>query len=221
MVSRKRLIEAGSAAYALATERRVQVVARLLLVAGLVFVLLRIRSIWHSSHLQLAGVEWSWAAGALAVSLCVAVASALIWVRILRRFAVSPSPALAGVFLQAQLGKYVPGAIWQYAGRGALAKAQGVPVRTVSRSLPIELLASLYAGAAFSFFLVGWWGAIGVVAAVASVGLLAGGVPPQGGLPRASPGGAAPLPGGAGAPLRAGFLGVARGVVRVAAGGNP
>ena len=47
---------------------------------------------------------------------------------ILRRLGASARLSLVAVFLQAQLGKYVPGAIWQYAGRGALAKMHGVPM---------------------------------------------------------------------------------------------
>jgi hypothetical protein len=103
MISRTRLLEVGSAALALATDRRLRLVGQFLLLGGLLFVLLRIRSIWDSSHLKLAQVEWSWIGGAVALALSVTVLSGLIWVWILRRLGVSASLSLAGVFLQAQL----------------------------------------------------------------------------------------------------------------------
>jgi glycosyltransferase 2 family protein len=166
-----------AAGFAVATERRVRFAVQLLLAAGLVFVLLRIRSIWRTSHVDLAHVQWGWLGGAISLALCAAAGSAFIWLAILRRLGVATRPAWAGIFLQAQLGKYVPGALWQYAGRSALAQTQGVPLRVVARTLPIELIASAYAGAAFSILLVGWWGVVGVIAAISAAQLLAARVP--------------------------------------------
>jgi uncharacterized membrane protein YbhN (UPF0104 family) len=67
------------------------------------------------------------------------------------------------------VAKYVPGSVWQYAGRAALARSHGVPMRPFAKSLPIELLASACAAAAFSILLVGWWGVIAVLVVFALV----------------------------------------------------
>ena len=50
------------------------------------------------------------------------------------------------LYLRAQLGKYVPGAFWQYASRAALARFQGAPIRTTTLSLGVELLAGAATG---------------------------------------------------------------------------
>jgi hypothetical protein len=49
-----------------------------------------------------------------------------------------------------------------------MARVHGLSVRVVARSLPIELAATLYTGAAFTFLIFGWWGGIAVVAAIAA-----------------------------------------------------
>jgi hypothetical protein len=51
-----------------------------------------------------------------------------------------------------------------------MARGYGLSVRTVARSLPIELVATVCAGAAFAFLAVGWWGAIGAAAAIVAAG---------------------------------------------------
>jgi uncharacterized membrane protein YbhN (UPF0104 family) len=162
---------------ALATARRVRLAGQLLVVAGIVFVLLRLREIWGDSHLDIARVGWWWLAGALAVAVAGVVGEGFIWLTILRGLGMSTRRAWAGIYLQAQLGKYVPGVFWQYAGRGALAQAHGLPVSIVVRSLPIELAAATYVAASFSTLLLGWWGAFGVVAVAGVTALLGRRVP--------------------------------------------
>jgi hypothetical protein len=73
----------------------------------------------------------------------------------------------AADYFQGQLGKYVPGSLWQYASRGAMASGRGIQLRAVAMSFPIELSATVYAAAAFSMLLLGWWGTLGLVAVVA------------------------------------------------------
>jgi uncharacterized membrane protein YbhN (UPF0104 family) len=173
MVSRDQLERFAVKSAELATARRVRMVAHVLLAAGLVFVLLRLRSIWHDSNIDLARVGWRWLLGAVALGACAIIGSAFIWLEILRGLGAWPRARLSGIFLQAQLGKYVPGSIWQYAGRSALAGAQGVPLRVVGKSLPIELGATIFAGAAFSILLLGWWGLVGVAAILGAAALAA------------------------------------------------
>jgi len=178
MALRERLLWLGSRAMALATARRVRLAGQLLLAAGIVFVLLRLREIWGESHIDLARVGWWWLGGALAVAFAAAVGEGLVWVSILRGLGIGTRRAWAGIYLQAQLGKYVPGGLWQYAGRGALARGLGLPVQLVARSLPIELAAATYAAAVFSILLIGWWGVAAVVGLAALTPLVGSRLPP-------------------------------------------
>jgi hypothetical protein len=144
------------------------VLAQILLVAALVFVALRARSLWHGSHIEWGHVDWVALAGALVLAAAGTAAGALIWLAILRGLGVRTERRWVWLFFQTQLGKYIPGSVWQYAGRTAVARTYGLPVRTVARSLPIEFVAAAIAAGATGAFLLGWWGAA-VIAAAAIV----------------------------------------------------
>jgi hypothetical protein len=58
------------------------------------------------------------------------------------------------VFLQSQLGKYVPGSVWQYAGRVGLARARGVGARLTMISLGVEVGASATAAGIVGLFVL-------------------------------------------------------------------
>jgi glycosyltransferase 2 family protein len=171
MAWRERLLRFGATAAAIANERRVRVVAQLLVLAGLVFVLLRLRSIWRGSHIELSHVGWAALAAAVVLAACALFASAFIWLAILRWLGAATRARWIGLFFQAQLGKYIPGSLWQYAGRAALARANQIPVRPVALSLPVEFVGSMFAAAVLSVLILGWWGATAV-----PVALLAGGI---------------------------------------------
>jgi glycosyltransferase 2 family protein len=172
MASRERLLDLAARAAELATARRVRVVAQVLLVAALVFAIVRLRSIWHDSHIAFAQIDWFALAGAFVVSLVGVGAGGFIWLSILRRLGVETQRRWAAVFFQAQLAKYIPGTLWQYAGRATLARAQGIPARAVGVSVPIELAALALGAAAMSPLLLGWWGALTVgVLAIAAAGV--------------------------------------------------
>jgi uncharacterized membrane protein YbhN (UPF0104 family) len=158
----ERLIGLGSRAIAIANSGRVRMAGQLLLLAGLVFVVLRLRSIWRDSELSLGQVRWTYIAIAVATAACGVVASSFIWLAILERLRVATQPAWAGIFLQAQVAKYVPGSFWQYAGRTALAQSRGIPLRATAKSLPIELGASAAAAGIFAICFLGWWGVVGL-----------------------------------------------------------
>lgn len=174
MLSRERLLRLAARGSELASARRVRFAAHVLLLAGIVFVLVRLRSILHGSSIQFAHVAWAWLAGAVLLGVTAVIGSSLIWLVVLRRLGLSVRWPSAAIYLQAQLGKYVPGAVWQYASRGTMARAQGLPLRVVARSLPIELGATLCAGAAFALLVVGWWGTIAVAAVIATAAALGG-----------------------------------------------
>jgi hypothetical protein len=168
MVSRERVLGIGATLADRATTRRARVLAQILLVAALVFVALRARSLWHGSHIEWGHVDWVALAGALVLAAAGTAAGALIWLAILRGLGVRTERRWVWLFFQTQLGKYIPGSVWQYAGRTAVARTYGLPVRTVARSLPIEFVAAAIAAGATGAFLLGWWGAA-VIAAAAIV----------------------------------------------------
>jgi len=171
MVSRERLLRLGATFAEHATTRRVRVPAQIVLVAALVFVVLRVRSIWHGSHIELGNVNWLALAGGLLFGAAGTAAGAVIWLSILRGLGVRTQRRWAAVFFQAQLGKYIPGSIWQYAGRAAVARGHGLPVRPVAMSLPVEFGAAALAGGVTGAFLLGWWGTA-VIAAAAAILLI-------------------------------------------------
>src|SRR4051794_22557865 len=175
MVSRERLLRLGATFAEHATTRRVRVVGQVLLVAALVFVAVRVRSLWHGSQIEFGRVSWGALVGALILGAAGTAAGAVIWLAILRRLGVRTQRRWAALFFQAQLGKYIPGSVWQYAGRTAVARSHGLPVREVAVSLPIEFAAAAIAAGATGAFLLGWWGAAVVAAAVI---LLLAGDPP-------------------------------------------
>jgi glycosyltransferase 2 family protein len=181
MVSRERLLRLGASVADRASERRVRVLAQVLLVAAAVFVVLRVRSLWHGGHIELADVDWAALAGSFVLAAAGTAAGALIWLVILDGLGVKPRLRWAGLFFQAQLGKYIPGSIWQYAGRAAVARTHGIPVGPVGVSLAVEFAAAAIAAGSMAALLVGWWGAL-ILAAVAVL-LVAGGRPMRSRLP--------------------------------------
>lgn len=164
MVSRERLLRLGAKAADCATVKGVRVAGQVLLFAGIVFVVLRVRSLWHGSHIALANVNWGALVASFAVATLGTVAAAVVWLAILRGLGVRTQLRWTGIFFKAQLAKYIPGSVWQYAGRAAVARTYGIPVRPVGLSLPIEFAASAIAAGSMATFLLGWWGGLAVVA---------------------------------------------------------
>jgi hypothetical protein len=174
MVLRERVQRLVTRGTALATDRRVRIAAQVLLLAGVIFVLFRLGSLWRDSHIAWSAVRWLPLVGALLVAIAAVLAAALTWNRILRALGVETRPRWAGVFLQAQLAKYVPGGVWQYAGRVALSRSEDIPVRAVTMSLPIELAGTLLAGGLLSLLAAGLWGLAAAALALGSVLALSG-----------------------------------------------
>jgi hypothetical protein len=157
VITHERLRELVARGARLATGRRVRIVSQLLLGAAIVFVLLRLRSIWEDNSASLDGASWPFLAAAIAFAALAVVAAAFVWLVILRTLGVATQPRWAAIFLQAQLGKYIPGGVWQYAGRAALAKNEEVPVRLVAVSVTAELAGASAAGAVMATLTVGLW----------------------------------------------------------------
>jgi glycosyltransferase 2 family protein len=158
MVSRERLLRLGAALTELGTSKRARAIAQILLAAAIVFAAIKVRSLWHGSHIEFDRVTWVAVAGALLLGAVGTAAGALIWLAILEALNVRTQRRWAGIFFQAQLGKYLPGSVWQYAGRAAAARAHGIPLRPVGLSLPVEFVASAAASGVVAALLLGWWG---------------------------------------------------------------
>jgi hypothetical protein len=135
----------------------------------LVFFLVHLRSIWRNGGFSFDRVDWPLFAAAAAVTVVATLGPGLVWLAILRELGVAVKRTLLGVFFQAQVAKYIPGSIWQYAGRITLARTHGLPVEPVSLSLVIELASSSLAAGAMALLLLGWWGAAGIAAVLAIV----------------------------------------------------
>jgi hypothetical protein len=168
MMSREHLRRLGATIAAWATTRRVRVIAQVLLFAGLVFALIRLRALWHGGHVELANISWLAIAGSVVLAAAGTVAGGFIWLAILGTLGLRTHRRWVNIFFQSQLGKYIPGSIWQYAGRVAIARVHGVPTQPVVVSMPIEFAASAVAAGSMAGFLLGWWGAA-LIAAVALV----------------------------------------------------
>src|SRR6266705_1855713 len=87
---------------AFATYSRVRRTTQVLLAVGLIFVVIRLRTIWHDSTVDLGRVGWFWVAGAIALAAGSVWASALVWLEILRGLDTAVRRHWVGIFLQAQ-----------------------------------------------------------------------------------------------------------------------
>jgi uncharacterized membrane protein YbhN (UPF0104 family) len=96
----------------------------------------------------------------------------LIWVRLLRWLGVPAPWSWTNLYLRAQLGKYLPGGVWQYAGRAALARFYGAPLRPAAASLAIELVTATAAAAFVGLAALYPWAATIVVPVAAASVLL-------------------------------------------------
>jgi glycosyltransferase 2 family protein len=158
MTPDERVRRLASRGAALASTRRVRLVAQLLVAGAFVFVLLRLDSVWSDSNIKWGDVRWPpLVLGVVAVALAVGLA-AFVWVGILRRLGIATEARWAGIYLQAQVAKYIPGSVWQYAGRVALARSEGIPVKVVTLSVTIELAGAILGAAVLTVLAFGAWG---------------------------------------------------------------
>jgi hypothetical protein len=127
---------------------------RCLAFALVVFLALRLRQEWRRSPADFSNANVAVLAMAAITSLLAVVAYGAVWPFILRRIDAPVPGDSVRIFLQGQLGKYVPGSVWQYAGRIGLAKSRGVTVRATTISLGVEVAASSAAAAIVGLFVL-------------------------------------------------------------------
>jgi uncharacterized membrane protein YbhN (UPF0104 family) len=153
------------------TSRRVRIVAQALVLCAVAFVLIQVHSIWHESQIDLGQVNWPLIVGAGVLAAAAVVAAGYVWLQILRRLGVEVRQRWVAIFLETQLGKYIPGSVWHYAGRTALTRVEGVAVGTVALSVTVELAVSVFAGLVVASLILGAAGIIATAVLISSAGL--------------------------------------------------
>jgi glycosyltransferase 2 family protein len=138
----------------LAESRSIRLAVRFVAVVLLVLLALRFRQLWRQQHVDFSNAHVSLLVLAAVLSLVAVVSYGWVWPVILREIGGPVPRGSVRIFLQSQLGKYLPGSVWQYAGRVGLARAHGVPVRTALLSLGIEVGASAIAAVAVGLFVL-------------------------------------------------------------------
>jgi hypothetical protein len=158
MVSRERLLSLGVALAERADELRrkpaVRLVGRLLVAALVGFLALRLWQLWRSHPVDFDKLDRVTLVVAIVASIGAVSAYGFVWPYLLRRLG-TPAPASwVTLFFKSQLGKYLPGSVWQYAGRVGLARNRSVPTQRALASLAAEVgYSALAAGIASSLLL--------------------------------------------------------------------
>lgn len=146
-----------------------------LLVAGLVLLLaLRLIQLWRRDPVDFGKVDAAFFVAAIAISVVAVSAYGLVWPFLLRRLGTAAPFAWITLFFKSQLGKYVPGSVWQYAGRVGLARGRGVPVQVAFTSIAAEIGYSALAAGAVSGLLVGPVAGAAILVGLAVVALCLG-----------------------------------------------
>ena len=102
---------------------------------------------WPQVHPALGRLHWYSIAGALAAAMASAGCMMLAWRRLLADLGSKlPVPVAARVTFMAQLGKYVPGAIWSFAAQVELGHDYDVPRRRGAASVIIGLAVAVAIG---------------------------------------------------------------------------
>lgn len=172
MVSWERLLRLGATVRCITAKPTVRRLGRLL-AAGLVVVLaLRLYQLWRRHPVDFGAVNGTVFVAAVLASIAAVSAYGLVWPFLLRLLG-TPAPfSWIGLFFKSQLGKYIPGSVWQYAGRVGLARNRGVTVQRAFVSIAAEIAYSALAAATAASLLLGYGVAAGVFLGLA--GLVAG-----------------------------------------------
>jgi len=175
MVSRERLHRLGATVAESANTARqkpvVRLLGRLLAVALIVLLALRLWQLWRREPVDLSELDVGDFVAAVLASVAAVSAYGLVWLYLLRRLGTSAPLSWITLFFKSQLAKYLPGSVWQYAGRVALAHNRGVPLQPALLSVVAEIGYSAVAAAAAASLILGWVAAACVFLGLA--GLLA------------------------------------------------
>jgi hypothetical protein len=139
-----------------AARRRLGTALRILFaIVGLAFLAVAFRDDWGRSRQHVLPSGWAFL-GAFLLLLVVVALSARAWVALLSDRA--QGAALARGFYASQLGKYVPGAVWQAASQVGLARRAGVATAQAVTAFPVSAATQATAGGTVGagLLLVGW-----------------------------------------------------------------
>jgi glycosyltransferase 2 family protein len=171
MVSRERIHRLGvtSAGRAKAAWKKptVRVLGRLLALALIVLLALRLWQQWRREPVDFSQLDAGVFAAAVVISVVAVSAYGLVWLYLLRCLGTRAPLSWITLFFKSQLGKYLPGSVWQYAGRVGLAHTRGVPLQRGVVSVVTEIVYSAIAAAAAASLIVGWAVASGVFVGLA------------------------------------------------------
>lgn len=125
-------------------KRRIGGILRIVFaVLGLVFMAIAFRHTWdRSTSHELP--RWGYLLGAQALALISLAGASRGWVCLFEGRGSDAS--LAQAFYTAQLGKYVPGAIWQAAGQVGLSRSADVSLAQATTAFPVHALTQVAAG---------------------------------------------------------------------------
>jgi uncharacterized membrane protein YbhN (UPF0104 family) len=173
MVSRERLLRLGATvvgrAYAAREKRSVRVLGRLLALALVLFLAVRLWQLWRREPVDFGRLDGGIFAAAVVASIAAVSAYGFVWPFLLRRLGTQAPFSWITFFFKSQLGKYLPGSVWQYAGRVGLARTRGVPVQRALVSVVAEIVYSAVAAATAAGLILGWVAAVGVFAGLAAL----------------------------------------------------
>jgi hypothetical protein len=170
MVSRERLLSLGATVGGRANGARekpvVRLLGRLLVVALVVLLALRLWQLWRREPVDFGQLDVGVFVAAVVASVVAVSAYGLVWLYLLRRLGTSAPLSWITLFFKSQLAKYLPGSVWQYAGRVGLAHNRGVPIQPALLSVVGEIGYSAIAAGAVASLILGW-----VTAAAVFLGL--------------------------------------------------
>ena len=166
MVSRERLLRLGATiaerARAVLERPVVRLLGRLLALALLVLLALRLWQLWRQEPVDFGAADAGVFVAAVVASVAAVSAYGLVWLFLLRRLGTQAPLSWMTLFFKSQLAKYLPGSVWQYAGRVGLASSRGVPVQRAIISVVGEIGYSALAAAAAASLILGSIAAAGV-----------------------------------------------------------
>lgn len=145
----------------------------MLALALVVALALRLWQLWRREPVGFGDVDGGVFAAAVVASIVAVSAYGLVWPFLLRRLGIPASFSWIGLFFKSQLGKYLPGSVWQYAGRVGLARNRGVPVQVALVSVAAEVLYSALAAGLAVSLLLGSAAAAGIILGFAGLVALA------------------------------------------------
>jgi uncharacterized membrane protein YbhN (UPF0104 family) len=173
MVARESLLQVGATAarraYAAREKPVVRILGRLLVLALIVLLALRLWQQWRREPVDFGRLDGALFAAAVFASVVAVSAYGFVWLYLLRRLGTRAPLSWITIFFKSQLGKYLPGSVWQYAGRVGLAHNQGVPIQRGVVSVVAEIGYSAIAAAAAASLMLGWVAATGVFVGLAAL----------------------------------------------------